>query len=100
MSRYTEAVLVGLIRIIANLLMIGAIFVAMYFASTGYGSGMLTFCSWFFGITVPVWVLALYLTKYVRRKAGASNQSFILLPGCESPCLVEWKVCGNDRSGR
>ena len=92
MSRYTEALLVGLIRITANCLMIGAVFWAMYQASTVPGNGLSTLCAWFFGITIVVWTVAVYLTKWVRRKAGASNQSFILLPGADKPCLVEWKV--------
>ena len=95
MSRYTEALLVGLIRIVANCLMLGALFWAMYQASTVPGSGMLTLCSWFFGITVVVWTIAVYLTKWVRRKAGSSTQSFIVLPGSDEPCLVEWKVVGS-----
>ncbi|MCR5813042.1 MAG: hypothetical protein K6G15_00925 [Desulfovibrio sp.] len=92
MTRYREALLVGLIRIVANCLMIGAIFLAMFLASRSSGNATLTLCAWFFGITIVVWVVAAYLIKWVRRKAGASNQSFILLPGNDKPCLVEWKV--------
>ncbi len=91
-SSYREAVLIGTIRIVANILMIGALFLAMYLASTSFGSGMLTFCTWFFGITIPVWIVALYLTKYVRRLAKGACVSFIVLPGSDKPCLVEWKV--------
>lgn len=93
-GQYTEALLVGGIRIGANLLMIGALFLAMYLASASYGSGMLTFCAWFFGITVPVWVCAIILTKQVRKRAKKNMVSYLVLPGRKEPCLVEWKVLG------
>ena len=82
----------GAIRISANLLMIGALFLAMYVAQTTYGSGTLTLCAGFFGISIPIWVVAIYLTKYVRRLAKKNSISYILLPGHDKPCLVEWTV--------
>ncbi|MBQ7617286.1 MAG: hypothetical protein IJS50_00265 [Desulfovibrio sp.] len=98
MNQYQEAIWLGAIRIAANLLMVGALFVAMYFASQSFGSSMLTFCLWFFGITVPVWFVAISLSKRIRRQRARDNQSMILLPNAKEPCLVEWKVCRKARA--
>ena len=93
MTSYHEALCVGAIRIVANILMIGAIFLAMYQASHSYGGGILTFCGWFFGVTIPVWIVAWRLIRAVRSRGESRNQSFIVLPGESEPCLVHWKVC-------
>ena len=92
MNSYQESLLVGLIRILANVFMIGALFLAMYQATHSYGSGVLLFCAWFFGVTIPVWVLAWYLIKRVRKNSAANFESYVLLPGAKEPCLVHWSV--------
>ncbi|MCR4666921.1 MAG: hypothetical protein K5657_06465 [Desulfovibrio sp.] len=93
MTSYKEALLVGGIRIGANVLMIVALFLAMYMASKNVASSMMTFCIWFFGLIIPLWVGAIMLIRHVRKKAAASVTSFVCLPGMREPCLVEWKVC-------
>ena len=92
MNSYKESLLVGLIRIMANVLMIGALFLAMYNAAHSYGSGILIFCAWFFGLTIPMWILAWYLIKWVRKHGQATAESYIVLPGSDKPCLVRWRL--------
>ncbi len=91
-SRYKEALLISAIKVTANIIMIGAIFFAMYQAQTSVGGGMMHLCAWFFGITIPTWIVAISLTRYVRRMAKGKSVSMIVLPGCKKPCLVEWTV--------
>ncbi|MBQ9536829.1 MAG: hypothetical protein IJU79_03460 [Desulfovibrionaceae bacterium] len=92
MSSYKESLLVGLVRIMANVLMLAALFLAMYNASHSSGSSMLIFCAWFFGITICVWVAAWYLIRLIREKGQSRAESFLLLPHCTEPCLVRWEV--------
>ena len=99
MSGYKESLLVGTIRILANLFMLGALFLAMYQASHTIGGGMLQFCGWFFGITVPIWILAWYLIKIVRAHGSSREESIILLPGSDKPCLVHWRVIERPQNG-
>ena len=98
MNSYKESLYIGLVRIMANILMIGALFLAMYNASHSYGSSMLTFCAWFFGVTIPVWILAWYLIKFIRSKGESRYESYILLPNHSEPTLVHWEVLGNKKS--
>ncbi|MBQ7609154.1 MAG: hypothetical protein IJU76_14485 [Desulfovibrionaceae bacterium] len=97
-SRYKEALLISIIRIVANIIMVGAIFLGMYMAQTSVGGGMMTLCAWFFGVTIPTWIVALYLTRYVRRLARGRSVSMVVLPGSDKPCLVEWTVIESPRS--
>ena len=62
MNSYKQSLYVGLIRVMANLLMLGAVFLSMYRASQWSSWPSAVFCCWFFGITVPVWTGAFYLT--------------------------------------
>lgn len=91
-NSYKESLLVGIVRILANVLMIGALFLAMYKAAHSFGGGMLTFCVWFFGITIVVWFLAWYLVRQIRLHGSSKYESYIILPHCNEPCLVRWSV--------
>ncbi|MBR4741673.1 MAG: hypothetical protein IK079_02080 [Desulfovibrio sp.] len=91
MSSYKASLYVGGIRIGANVVMIAALFLAMYLTTHTYG-GILTFCAWFFGVTIPVWFFAWYLIKQIRKQVE-NAESYIVLPGCQEPCLVHWRVC-------
>ncbi len=72
--------------------MLAAIFPAMYYASRWhYLPAEATFCLIFFGITVPAWTLAWFLTKKVRRIFPAECQSMVELPG-RGLQLVSWRV--------
>lgn len=67
-NSYRQSFYVGLVRITANVLMLGAVFWAMFQASrVSSWPSEAVFCLWFFGITVPVWVVAFCLTRRVRR---------------------------------
>lgn len=92
MNSYRQSFYVGLIRIIANILMVCAIFVAMYF-SVGPGAwpAEAVFSAIFFGITIPVWTIAYWLTRRMRRIFPAVAESMVDLPG-RGPCLVRWQV--------
>lgn len=91
MNSYRQALYAGLIRIAANILMIAALFWAMYQASRSATAVELVFCAWFFGLTVPIWIVAIALTKLVRRRFPAEFQSLVSLPG-QGPSLVHWRV--------
>ena len=52
MNSYKQHLFISCIRIAANMLMVVAVFVAMYLSSLSIHSGELVFCAWFFGITV------------------------------------------------
>ena len=55
MNSYKQHLYISCIRIVANVLMVAAVFVAMYQSSSSFDAAELTFCAWFFGITVPLW---------------------------------------------
>ena len=94
MNSYRQALYTAVIRIVANILMVAALFFAMYQASRSAGAVELVFCAWFFGIIVPVWGLAIVLTRVVRRRFPAEFQSLVALPG-RGPSLVHWRVADN-----
>lgn len=91
MNSYRQALYIGIIRIVANIFMIVALFGAMYQASRSAGAVELVFCAWFFGLIVPLWGLAFLLTRIVRRKFPAEYQSMVSIPG-RGPSLVYWRV--------
>lgn len=92
MNSYRQSFYVGLIRIMANILMLCAVFVAMYFsAGPGVWPAEAVFCAVFFGITIPVWTIAFWLTRMIRRMFPAAAESMVDLPG-RGPCLVRWQV--------
>lgn len=91
MNSYRQSLYVSLIRIAANVLMLGAVFLAMYQASHTLGASELVFCVWFFGMAVPLWAGAFWLTKQVRRRYPAEFQSLVHLPR-QGECLVCWRV--------
>ncbi|MBQ9405426.1 MAG: hypothetical protein IJU37_01650 [Desulfovibrio sp.] len=91
MNSYRQALYIGIIRITANILMVVALFWAMYQASRSTGAVELVFCAWFFGMIVPLWILAYLLSRLVRRKFPAEYQSLVSLPG-RGPSLVYWRV--------
>ena len=91
MNSYRQALYIGSIRIVANILMIAALFLSMYQASRSAGAVERVFCAWFFGLIVPVWAVAFVLTRMVRRKFPAEFQSLVTLPG-RGPSLVYWRV--------
>ncbi|MDR1777204.1 MAG: hypothetical protein LBR31_05175 [Desulfovibrio sp.] len=91
MNSYKQSWYIGIIRVCANVCMVGAVFVAMHMAARGSLPAEAAFCLWFFGITVPVWGCAFALTRLVRKRFPAEEESLVDLPG-RGPSLVRWRV--------
>ena len=91
MNSYLQSLYAGIIKIAANAAMVAAVFVGMYQSSHSAASSELVFGAWFFGITVPVWAGAFWLTRRVRQKYPAEFQSLIELPRLGQR-LVTWNV--------
>lgn len=92
MNSYKQSLYIAIIRICANLLMIGAVFIGMYQASRWPAwPSEAVFCLFFFGLSVPGWGLALHLTRYVRKIFPAEQQSLIQLPGLGEQ-LISWRL--------
>ena len=92
MNSYRQSLYIGIIRVCANLVMIGAVFLAMYNASRWPSwPSEAVFCLCFFGITIPAWTAAWGLTRFVRRRWPARGQSVVDLPG-RGRQLVAWEV--------
>ncbi|MBB5142555.1 hypothetical protein [Desulfovibrio intestinalis] len=91
MNSYKQHLYISCIRITANMLMVAAVFAAMYQSARSVNSAELVFCAWFFGITVSVWAAAFWLTRQVRRRFPAEGQSMVQLPR-EGLSLVSWRV--------
>ena len=66
-SSYKRSLYSSIVRIVANVVMIGAVFLGMYMASRSPMSSMSTFCLWFFGISIPVWMGAFALIRKIRQ---------------------------------
>ncbi|QCC85152.1 hypothetical protein DDIC_04500 [Desulfovibrio desulfuricans] len=91
MNSYRQTLYSGIIRVAANAIMVAAVFVGMYQSARSAGASELVFCAWFFGITVPAWAGAFWLTRLVRRKYPAEFQSLVELPRLGQR-LVSWHV--------
>lgn len=92
MNSYKQSLYTSLVRIAANIIMLGAIFFAMYQAGRWPGwPSEAVFCLCFFGIALPEWVLAIFLTKWIRKKYPSERQSMVALPGLGRQ-LVRWRV--------
>lgn len=92
MNSYKQSLYSGMARIMANLLMVGAIFLAMYQAGRWPGwSSEAVFCLVFFGVTIPVWIGTWSLIKWIRKRWPAPFQSVVELPGLGSQPVL-WHV--------
>ena len=67
MNSYRQSLYTGAIRVLANLVMVAAVFVGMYMSAHSTAASELVFSVWFFGISLPVWGAAFLLTRLVRR---------------------------------
>lgn len=94
MNCYKQSLYVGIIRVVANVLMLCALFFAMFMASHSPMSSLATFCMYFFGITIPVWVLAFFCIRKVRVHFRADDMSVVDLPRL-GRCLVRWQIRDN-----
>ncbi|MDR3320175.1 MAG: hypothetical protein LBS77_04450 [Desulfovibrio sp.] len=91
MNSYKQSFYIGLIRILANVFMFIAVFVGMYMASRGPWPVEAGFSIWFFGISVPVWTGAILLTRFVKKRFPAEEESLVDLPR-RGLSLVRWRV--------
>lgn len=91
MNSYKQHLYISGIRIAANALMVAAVFAAAYQSSRSFNSAELVFCAWFFGISIPLWAGAIWLTRLVRRRFPAEGVSMVELPR-KGLSLVSWRV--------
>ena len=90
-SSYKRSLYSSIVRIVANVVMIGAVFLGMYMASRSPMSSMSTFCLWFFGISIPVWMGAFALIRKIRQVYADEGATYIELPR-QGASLVYWRV--------
>ena len=88
---FKRALWSGIVRIAANVLMLAAVFFAMYQASLRPGSSLATFSLFFFGITVPLWLGAGWLLRLIRRRFPCEDATLVTLPGGKRS-LLRWSV--------
>ena len=98
MNSYKQSLYVGIIRVVANVLMLCALFFAMFMASRSQMGSLAAFSLYFFGITIPVWMLAFYATRRVREYFHADDMSVVDLPRI-GRCLVRWEIRDADSCG-
>lgn len=92
MNSYKQSLYCGIVRVLANLIMVGAIFLAMYQAARWPGwPSEAVFCLFFFGVTAPAWIMAWAVTRWIRRRWPASMQTMVDLPR-HGRQLVAWRV--------
>lgn len=92
MNSYKQALYIALIRICANIIMLLAVFLAMYQASRWPSwPSEAVFCLFFFGLSIPGWIIAWQLTKMIRRLFPADQQSLVQLPGLGEQ-LISWRL--------
>jgi hypothetical protein len=97
-NSYKQSLYTGVIRIVANVSMLGVAFLSMYQAARGPWPAEIGFCIWFFGLTVPLWASAFCLTRFVRKRFPAQCESLVELPG-QGRQLVRWEVRESDHTG-
>ena len=91
MNSYKQSFYIRLVRIAANALMLCAVFIGMYMSARGRLPVEAGFSLWFFGITVPVLAGAALLTRFIKKRFPAEEESLVNLPG-RGPVLVRWRV--------
>ena len=84
-SSYKRSLYSSIVRIVANVVMIGAVFLGMYMASRLPMSSMSTFCLWFFGISIPVWMGAFALIRKIRQVYADEGATYIEQPAALRP---------------
>lgn len=92
MNLYKQSIYIGAVRILANIIMLGSVFLAMRLASRSIAwSSDIVFCATFFGITIPAWILAHFFTRWIRQTWPAKNLTLVELPKSGKQ-LVQWEV--------
>lgn len=90
-NSYKQSLYTSAIRIIANIAMLGIVFLSMRQAAQSSLPSEAGFCLWFFGLTVPLWGIAIFLTRLVKKHFPAEHSSFVDLPR-RGRQLVRWHV--------
>lgn len=91
-NAYRRAVYLTVVRVAANLIMLGAVCLGMYMSSKHPASALLVFCQYFFGVTVVAWFAAGRLSSFIRRRFADADEGPVRLPGHRRECLVHWRV--------
>ena len=90
-SAYKRSLYSGLVRICANVFMLGSVFLAMFQAVRSPAGSLAVFCLWFFGLSIPAWAAAWFLIRRIHRRYPDSEASFVELPRYGRR-LVSWRV--------
>lgn len=80
------------IRVVANVLTLGALCLGMYMSYLHPSEGLLIFCQWFFGITIVTWYTAKKLCTYIRATYADPDEGIVKLPGHKKGMLMRWKI--------
>ncbi|MDO5536258.1 MAG: hypothetical protein Q4F72_01815, partial [Desulfovibrionaceae bacterium] len=91
-NAYKRTVWLMGIRVTANVLTLGALCVAMYMSYLHPSEALLTFCQWFFGITLATWYVCRKLGQYVRRTLADQDEGLVRLPGHRKAAVMKWKI--------
>ena len=101
MNAYKLAFYSGLVRIMANVLMLGAVALGMYQASLQPEAALSVFSSWLFGLLVPIWGGAWIMHRQLRRWYPTLEEgpdvTRVTLPG-RGEIPVRWRVVERPRT--
>lgn len=101
MNAYKLAFYSGMVRIAANVLMLGAVALGMYQASLQPEAMLSVFSSWLFSLLVPIWGGAWLVNRQLRRRYPILEEgpdvTRVVLPGKGETC-VRWTVIERPRA--
>ena len=98
-NAYKRGLYSALLRIGANVIMLGAVCLGMYQAGLHPEASFIVFCQWFFAVTVPVWTGVFMLLRRLRRLFPLEQDSatYVKLPRW-GETLVVWQVAAERRA--
>lgn len=101
MNAYKLAFYSGMVRIAANILMLGAVALGMYQASLQPEAALSVFSSWLFGLLVPIWGGAWLINRQLRKRYPTLEEgpdvTRVVLPRKGETC-VRWTVIERPRT--
>lgn len=101
MNAYKLAFYSGMVRVAANVLMLGAVALGMYQASLQPDQSLSVFSAWLFGLLVPIWGMVWGLTRWLRRRYPVVQEgpdvTRVALPG-KGETRVRWKIVDRPRA--
>ncbi len=99
-NAYKLAFYSGMVRITANVLMLGAVALGMYRVSLQPEAALSVFSAWVFGLLVPVWGGAWFVNRWLRRRYPVLEEgpdvTRVSLPG-KGETRVRWTVIERQR---